>query len=234
MIQHLVPSLGFALLAMASTVSAGVVVTTAATAPDQNVFATIAPSAASNTQWRNTNTSRRDLGQTFYVAHDTALKSVTFRLALVGEGAPGANVTLNIYRFADKDSFTPLGPALHTASGVLPETLTVDTFLTFTLDDAANLTNGNYYGIVLTFPDQIYRQQLSFYSGNPSTAGADYGNTVYYEGLHTDSAYAWVDGVNALAMYATAVPEPSLAGLLILGAPLVILGRAAYTKHRNR
>ncbi len=235
MIRTLIPTFGFAVYALAATLNAGVVVTMQDSAPDKNVFLTVAPTANSLvTQWRHSgseNSGRRDVGQTFYVSQTLALKSFTFKLSGFGVDAPEANIVLSIYKFSDGTSYTPSDPNPYVATGILPVTLTAGKYLTFTLDEAATLTGGNYYGVVLSFPDFKSKRTVNLYSGGKSIAGPDYGNSLYYEYSEGDGGFIWKEANNAFQMYATTIPEPGMVHLILSAASFLLFWRVLSRKH---
>lgn len=165
-------------LSVLAPASAQVVVTTASTAPTDNLLVSFATDATAGIGWRADSRSEitsenwRDVGQLFVSPSDAVLDKITV-VTSSGVNAParGAAFTLTLYSFGT--GFSVANPEIiHTLTGTTPPgAIAGGTFLTFDLPDV-QLTAGVTYGFLLHFDSMADNRSIPLRLNNSSNAFA--------------------------------------------------------------
>jgi hypothetical protein len=215
------------------------VVNTAINAPTENVFAyTEFTGTNSGLSWRNDpglNPARRDIAQSFNTGSSTVtfdkitFKSAGANIASVFQDNESISFTLSIYSVPSASDFPSEGSlvsfqngsfegfaaGLATSSGNI--TGTAFNYITFDFDDVV-LNANSYYAVVLTF-DQTG-------SGLNLALGNNGSNAYYPDGAGAVAVDGGTWGVASdFYFYAQAVPEPGVAGAVLLGGLALTLSR---------
>jgi hypothetical protein len=180
--------------------------------PDEFVMAEYAEVAGSTGyQWRNTvSGGRRDLGQSFLA--DTAFDLAVFSLHSNGNIQVAAREEAYTLTVWESNVDTSIGNIISTQAGTWFDATAPSSsgnWVSFQLEDALSLTEGNYYTVMLSWddvgPSHVWSQNsASGYAGGniwQSTDGATYTRITSQDLLFT----------------AQAIPEPGSLLLLLIG-----------------
>jgi len=181
--------------------------------------------------WTNSDSSRSDPGQSFLMPQNASVGSVAVRLTTANIGgnplvqnANGEPIIVSLETYTDGTDFVPDG-TVASYTGNLPNDFETSAsnpgdWITFTFDQTAALTAGNYYGIRLEFANaganlhriflEIRGEVTPVYDGMTSMyLGAGYQN---YNGNQYPMGFVVM----------APVPEPASIGMLgLLGTGLL-------------
>lgn len=203
------------------------------TAPTSNTAVIYYSSSSPSASWH------RDSGQTFFTGETPiSLSSFTFQIYSNAPGteAKGGSITLSLYEFSSATANTPAGPALYTATGLLPASMAQNDYLTFTLDAPQILDANKFYGVMIGFTNEGTSNSQSAGQWLPiaSVSGA-YTNGVqilYSTTAAGNPARTWSNSVNAdlfVFIGATPVPEPGISALIGMSIALLLCRRRRQT-----
>ncbi len=220
---------------------ASITVETQAAAPTENVFLNIAPEGTLNQRWQYISdtiaSGHTEPGQTFRapVQSDTTLSQIAFKISDVnggiGSGVYNADFTLTIYRFASATATTPGEIALQD-EGTLPASLLANDYLVFSLETPLTLAAGEYYGIVLSFPEAAANQGLSFVNALNSSYGD--GQGIFYSNKPNADTMTWKVSGGDFHMVLVSIPEPGSTAMIgAVGIPLLLLWKRARRIRRE-
>ncbi len=204
-----------------SPLRAFVVSSISTSAPTENIVFS-QPDYTSGLGWFNTDTSRRDVGQSFLATSNFTLEAITYTMGgFFSSTTSTSDYTINIYSTSSLEAAPNTGTLVSSQSGTFTfedQDGGNDTFLTFDIEDVS-LSSGKYYTIMLVLDDNI--------AGNSITLKQSSGS-VYADGyrwLYNGTDYS-SSTTSDMTLYLTGstIPEPSGAMIFpAIGGLLAVL-----------
>ncbi len=204
-----------------ATAQAQVVTSTSTVAPSDGVIWSSQPDAGSLTSFNwNSTPARRDIAISFQAPATGGFSSFTLQ-AGTATTAGGVGFTLRIYEttnplIANPTSATPKG----TFTGVLPEVIASNNYLSFDLGEEISITASRYYLLLLSMDVTSTQRSLGILNGTGSTIASQFW---YSDAAGTNFTRSGTAKAVLYVQQVTSIPEPGVTALLGMSG-LLLLG----------
>lgn len=224
----LLPTLLSLLLIHTASAATEVHVSTSGSAPTDDLVWSLIPEAPlSNYNWKAA-PERRDTGPSFKAPSSGEFNSITLKLAFKNDATAGTQFELNVYETGAFNENPTSSAPVSSSFGILPTTLNIGDYITFTLAESVSMTENKYYSFIFNYADDVTSgAQLGFVNGAGTTADSQ----IWYSDVNGEN-FTRI-GNSKMMFYVATIPEPGSVALMGLSAGVLILAAKRARAGRN-